>query len=100
MAESSSSLVESSEEHGTAGRRVLVGGKSEGDGSSQDFQQQQQCAVERSNLLNLTKLVVKALVEASMRGGQAASDSNPAVRHLFVVLEQVMSHRLRGGISG
>lgn len=59
-------------------------------------QLQQQCVVERSNLLNLTKLIVKALVEASMRGGQSPSDTSPAVKHLFIMLEQVMSHRLKG----
>ena len=55
-----------------------------------------QCVVERSNLLNLTKLIVKALVEASMRGGQSPNDTSPAVKHLFAILEQVMSHRLKG----
>ena len=62
----------------------------------ESMQLRQQCLVERSNLLNLTKLIVKALVEASMRGGQPPSDTNPAVKHLFTMLEQVMSHKLKG----
>ena len=72
------------------------GGRSEGEELDQDTQQQR--TVERSNLLNLTKLVVKALVEASMRSGQPLRDGSTPLRHLFVILEQVMSHRLRGEI--
>lgn len=91
-------MAEQADEAKALTSEVAGGGQQGGRGEGEvlDQESQQQRVVERSNLLNLTKLVVKALVEASMRSGNPLHDGSTPLRHLFVILEQVMSHRLRG----
>ena len=48
--------------------------------------------VERSNVLNLAKLAVKSLIEASMSSGKAQDDSSFPLQQLFIVLEYVLRH--------
>ena len=55
--------------------------------------------VERRNLLNLTKLAVKSLIEASMSSGKAQDDSSFPLQQLFIVLEYVLRHRLKSECS-
>lgn len=59
--------------------------------------------IERSNLVNICKLVVKELIESSLKfGRQLDSDSVP-LQHFFIVLEHVLRHGLkpkRVGIVG
>ena len=51
--------------------------------------------VECRNLLNLAKLAVKSLIEASMSSGKAQDDSSFPLQQLFIVLECVLRHRLK-----
>ena len=51
--------------------------------------------VERSNLLNLMKLVVKGLIESSMRLGRTLSDDHTPLQQFFITMEQTLKHRLR-----
>lgn len=51
--------------------------------------------IERSNLVNICKLVVKELIESSLKfGRQLDSDSVP-LQHFFIVLEHVLRHGLK-----
>ncbi|KAG7165848.1 RUN and FYVE domain-containing protein 2-like [Homarus americanus] len=52
-------------------------------------------SIERSNLVNICKLVVKELIESSLKfGRQLDSDSVP-LQHFFIVLEHVLRHGLK-----
>ena len=51
--------------------------------------------VERRNLLNLTKLAVKSLIESSMSSGKTQDDSSFPLQQLFIVLEYVLRHRMK-----
>lgn len=50
--------------------------------------------IERNNLVNISKLVVKELIEQSMRYGRML-DSHLPLQHFFIVLEHVLRHGLR-----
>ena len=52
--------------------------------------------VERRNLLNMTKLAIKGLIESAMMNGKVLEDSNSKLQQLCIVLEQVVDHRLKG----
>ncbi|CAG7821442.1 unnamed protein product [Allacma fusca] len=52
-------------------------------------------AVERSNLLNITKLVIKELIEWSIRHGRSLESDHPPLQHFFIVLEHAMRHGLK-----
>lgn len=51
--------------------------------------------VERQNLLNITKLVIKELIEWSLRHGRNLEPEHPPLQHFFIVLEHAMRHGLR-----
>ena len=55
--------------------------------------------VERRNLLNLTKLAVKSLIESAISSGKAQDDSNFPLQQLFIVLEHVLRHILKNECS-
>ena len=52
--------------------------------------------VERRNLLNMTKLAIKGLIESAMMNGKVLEDSNSKLQQLCIVLENVVDHRLKG----
>ncbi|CAL8075985.1 unnamed protein product [Orchesella dallaii] len=52
-------------------------------------------SVERSNLLNITKLVIKELIEWSIRHGRSLESDHPPLQHFFIVLEHAMRHGLK-----
>ncbi|XP_077504433.1 RUN and FYVE domain-containing protein 2 isoform X3 [Amblyomma americanum] len=52
-------------------------------------------AIERSNLLNLTKLVVKELIESSLKFGRMLDSDHPPLQHFFILLEHVLRHGLK-----
>lgn len=52
--------------------------------------------IERSNLVSLMKLVVKDLIESSMKYGRVVDSHNLPLNHFFILLEHVMRHGLKG----
>lgn len=52
-------------------------------------------AIERSNLVNICKLVVKELLEQSLRFGRMLDSDHLPLQHFFIVLEHVLRHGLR-----
>lgn len=59
------------------------------------FPERDPVCIERSNLVNICKLVVKELIESSLKfGRQLDSDSVP-LQHFFIVLEHVLRHGLK-----
>ncbi|XP_031333068.1 RUN and FYVE domain-containing protein 2-like isoform X3 [Photinus pyralis] len=51
--------------------------------------------IERSNLVNISKLVVKELIEQSLRYGRMLDSDHMPLQHFFIVLEHVLRHGLR-----
>ncbi|CAH1955920.1 unnamed protein product [Acanthoscelides obtectus] len=51
--------------------------------------------IERSNLVNISKLVVKELIEQSLRYGRMLDSDHMPLQHFFVVLEHLLRHGLR-----
>lgn len=51
--------------------------------------------IERSNLVNISKLVVKELIEQSLRYGRMLDTDHLPLRHFFIVLEHVLRHGLK-----
>ena len=67
--------------------------------AEQDSSGQQEDAykvVERTNLLNMAKLAIKALIESAMKDGKVLDDSHPKLQQLCIVLEYIVDHRLNG----
>ncbi|XP_055323880.1 RUN and FYVE domain-containing protein 2 isoform X3 [Sitodiplosis mosellana] len=52
-------------------------------------------AIERSNLVNICKLVVKELLEQSIRYGRMLDSDHLPLQHFFIVLEHVLRHGLK-----
>ncbi|KAF4524041.1 hypothetical protein B566_EDAN016024 [Ephemera danica] len=52
-------------------------------------------AVERSNLVNISKLVVKELIETSLKHGRMLDSDHMPLQHFFIVLEHVLRHGLK-----
>lgn len=52
-------------------------------------------AIERSNLVNICKLVVKELLEQSLRFGRMLDSDHVPLQHFFIVLEHVLRHGLK-----
>lgn len=52
-------------------------------------------AIERSNLVNICKLVVKELLEQSLRYGRMLDSDHLPLQHFFIVLEHVLRHGLK-----
>ena len=52
--------------------------------------------VERLNLLNITKLSIKTVIEYTARHGVNVDDFSPQIQQLFILLEHIMKHRLKG----
>lgn len=51
--------------------------------------------VERSNLVNLCKSIVKELLEQSFRFGRTFESDHVALQHFFIVIEHVLRHGLK-----
>ncbi|XP_043192003.1 protein RUFY3-like [Amphibalanus amphitrite] len=52
-------------------------------------------AIERSNLINISKLVVKELMETSVPFGRMLDSDHVPLQHFFIVLEHALRHGLR-----
>ncbi|XP_053392924.1 RUN and FYVE domain-containing protein 2-like isoform X3 [Mercenaria mercenaria] len=51
--------------------------------------------IERGNLLNVSKLIIKELIDSSMAHGRMLDDDHEPLQQFFVVLEHVLRHGLR-----
>ncbi|KAB7501168.1 Protein RUFY3 [Armadillidium nasatum] len=51
--------------------------------------------IERSNLVNISKLVVKELIESSLKYGRMLDSDSVPLQHFFIVLEHVLRHGLK-----
>lgn len=51
--------------------------------------------IERRNLVNISKLIVKELIETSMKYGRMLDSDHMTLQHFFIVLEHVLRHGLR-----
>ncbi|XP_065072280.1 RUN and FYVE domain-containing protein 2-like isoform X2 [Rhopilema esculentum] len=52
--------------------------------------------IERSNLLNIAKICIKTLIDASLKNGRTLSDDFTPLHQFFVVMEHVFRHGLKG----
>ena len=53
-------------------------------------------AIERANLLNLSKLCIKNLIESSLKLGRTLGEDHGPLEQFFVIIEHVLRHGLRG----
>ncbi|XP_065905492.1 RUN and FYVE domain-containing protein 2-like [Dysidea avara] len=68
----------------------------ERDSSSQQHSEENTYkSVERTNLLNMSKLAIKGLIESAMKDGKILDDSHLKLQQLCIVLEYVVDHRLK-----
>nr|CAG4640766.1 EOG090X043H [Eulimnadia texana] len=51
--------------------------------------------VERTNLVNLCKLIVKELIDSSVQYGRMLDSDFPPLQHFFIVVEHVFRHGIR-----
>merc|ERR1719192_188504 len=51
--------------------------------------------IERSNLVNISKLVVKEVIESTLKFGRQLDSDHIPLQHFFIVLEHVLRHGLR-----
>merc|ERR1719206_1709274 len=51
--------------------------------------------IERSDLVNISKLVVKEVIESSLKFGRQLDSDHIPLQHFFIVLEHVLRHGLR-----
>ena len=52
-------------------------------------------AIERTNLLDVFKLVVKELLDTSMSHGRMLDDTHAALHQFFLILEHVFRHGIK-----
>merc|ERR1719192_1540816 len=51
--------------------------------------------IERSNLVNISKLVVKEVIESSLKFGRQLESDHIPLQHFFIVLEHVLRHGMK-----
>ena len=52
-------------------------------------------AVERTNILGVVNLVVKGLIETSMKQGKTLNDVHPQLLQCLIAMEMALKHRLK-----
>ncbi|XP_059619621.1 protein RUFY3 isoform X3 [Phlebotomus argentipes] len=77
----------------SGGNNCVIGRDSSG--RFTNFNARDPAAIERSNLVNICKLVVKELLEQSLRFGRMLDSDHLPLQHFFIVLEHVLRHGLR-----
>uniref|UniRef100_A0A182JCH9 RUN and FYVE domain-containing protein 2 n=1 Tax=Anopheles atroparvus TaxID=41427 RepID=A0A182JCH9_ANOAO len=71
------------------------GGGAAGDSSALNNFARDPASIERSNLVKICKLVVKELLEQSLRFGRMLDSDHLPLQHFFIVLEHVLRHGLK-----
>lgn len=51
--------------------------------------------IERSNLVNILKLVIKEVIDSSLKFGRQLDSDHIPLQHFFIVLEHVLRHGLK-----
>ncbi len=51
--------------------------------------------IEKSNLVNILKLVIKEVIDSSMRFGRQLDSDHIPLQHFFIVLEHVLKHGIK-----
>jgi hypothetical protein len=59
------------------------------------FTERDPAQVERTNLVNLCKLIVKELIDSSVQYGRMLDSDFVPLQHFFIVLEHALRHGLR-----
>ncbi|KAG8198945.1 hypothetical protein JTE90_015150 [Oedothorax gibbosus] len=59
------------------------------------YEKKDPVAIERSNLLNVIKLVVKELIESSLKYGRQLDSDHVPLQHFFILMEHAMRHGLK-----
>ncbi|XP_040566326.1 RUN and FYVE domain-containing protein 2 [Lepeophtheirus salmonis] len=59
------------------------------------FKDRDPILIERSNLVNILKLVIKEVIDSSLRFGRQLDSDHIPLQHFFIVLEHVLRHGLR-----
>ncbi|XP_037714774.1 RUN and FYVE domain-containing protein 2 isoform X1 [Drosophila subpulchrella] len=90
MVHSGSSALGQSQSHSQSQSHQSVGLFAEWSHLSRDTAE-----IERSNLVNICKLVVKELLEQSLRYGRMLDSDHLPLQHFFIVIEHVLGHGLR-----
>lgn len=67
-----------------------------GENGGEELSLSEQVTIEKRNLLNLTKLSVKILIETAIKKPQTFNDSNLQLRQLLLALEHCLRHKLKG----
>ena len=52
--------------------------------------------IERSNLLNISKICIKTLIDSSLKKGRTLDESFVPLKQFFVVMEHVFKHGIKG----
>ena len=52
-------------------------------------------SIERSNLLAVTNMVVKGLIETAMSAGKTVTDNQPQLQQFLTMMEYNLTHRLK-----
>ena len=66
------------------------------------FTERDPIQIEKSNLVNILKLVIKEVLDSSLRFGHQLDSDHIPLQHFFIVLEHIMKHGLKSkkGILG
>ncbi|CAL4062182.1 unnamed protein product, partial [Meganyctiphanes norvegica] len=91
-------LKELAEGGGNTHKSQADGGCGSADGSSPGSplcSERDPVSIERSNLVNISKLVVKELIESSLKFGRMLDSDSVPLQHFFIVLEHVLRHGLK-----
>ncbi len=52
-------------------------------------------SIERSNLVSILKLVIKEVIDSSLKFGRQLDSDHIPLQHFFIVLEHVLRHGLK-----
>lgn len=55
--------------------------------------------IERANLLNLSKLSIKNLIESSLQLSRTLGEDHGPLQQFFVIMEHVLRHGLKGELK-
>lgn len=74
----------------------IVASKFASNSSSSGSRCMAQAAIERANLLNMSKLCIKNLIESSLKLGRTLGEDHGPLQQFFVIFEHVLRHGLKG----
>ncbi|XP_046860568.1 RUN and FYVE domain-containing protein 2-like [Xenia sp. Carnegie-2017] len=73
----------------------IVASKFASNASSSGSRCMAQAAIERANLLNMSKLCIKNLIESSLKLGRTLGEDHGPLQQFFVIFEHVLRHGLK-----